>query len=224
MPGENINNQSEVNELTEAQQGFQKLADEAPFAGSQPETEKNEARFIKLEELENLCSWENCMFRGHGTGRSGDSHEVVESIFREGIRGNHGGTDISQITVGLPYPQGESLKDLKEELDNWKHLESKNIILTRLPAEYSVLESSTRRNEPYFTVQKDTSGKNIHYLDSRLIVGNYNAETGLVELNDKFEPEIKGEFKEEMDRRFANIVSEERDRQQELDKLGPPGY
>ena len=220
MSGENINSQPEATRLAEEQRGFQSLGKEVPFASASPEAEPNEAKFINLEELDDFCSWDNCIFRGHGTGRSGDAHEVVDSIFREGIRGNHGKTDIFEISSGLPYPQDQS-EELKAKLDNWQHYDSKNIILVRLPAEY--FTEAGYSYEPYFTAKQNADGKDIYYLDSRFILGNYNTETGLVELNDKFEPEITGDFRVEMDNRCASIKAATAAQQAEFERQAIPG-
>lgn len=242
MPGEDVNNKSEAAELTKEQQGFQNLGKEVPFAGAQPEVESSEAKFIKLEELGDICSLENCAIYGHGTGSSGDSHEVVESIFHEGLKGFEslgnmigenrdekvsGSTDILDQAVGLWASQEGELDStsLKEKLNHWKHRESKNIILVRLPQEYFHSMTGVRgeMSKPFYTVHEDTSGHKNHYLDPRFILGNYDTETGLVELNDNFEPEITGDFKAEMDDRLASVKSETATRQAKLEQQAMPG-
>lgn len=242
MSGENINSSSETLELTKEQQEFQSLGKEVPFAGAQPETEQNEAKFVKLEDLEDVCSLDNCVIYGHGTGSSGDSHEIVESIFHQGIKGYEslgnmvgedrndkisGSTDISDQAVGLWASQDGkfSSNDLEEKLNHWPHRESKNIILIRLPEDYfhSMTNIRSEMSRPFYTVHEDESGHRSHYLDRRFILGNYNTETGLVELNNDFEPEITGDFKIEMDNRLASVKAETAARQAEFDQQDMPG-
>ena len=242
MTGENINNGLEVADLTEEQQGFQNLADEVPFAGAQSEVEQNETKFIKLEELSDICPLGNCIIYGHGTGSSGDGHEIVESIFHEGLKGYEslgdmigenredkvsGSTDILDQAVGLWASQEGKLDSdsLKEKLNHWKHRESKNIILIRLPQEYFHLMTSVQRekSKPFYVVHEDAAGHKNHYLDHRFILGNYDTETGLVELNDSFEPEITGSFKTEMDDRLAAVQAETAARQAKFEQQSIPG-
>lgn len=54
----------------------------------------------------------------------------------------------------------------------------------------------------------------MEFLRGRLIIGNYNTKTGIVELNPYFEAEISEEFKKELDARFKETkkLAEERQR------------
>lgn len=245
MSGESIN-QSEKNELTEEQLGFQYLAAEVPFAGAITAKEDLEAteaepRHIRLEDLNKVYSMDGYMLYGHGTGRAGTDHEIIKQIFSQGLRGYQsldnmavandsravvGSTDLTQTAVGLWASSGDTPYDsakLKDNLDHWKHLESENIILMRLPEQYfhAYTNIDAERFKPYFTTAPDPSGRDRYYLDRRFILGNYNSKTGLIELNDHFEPEIIGDFKEEMDNRLTDVKAETSARQARLEQIVP---
>ena len=194
------------------------IGKEVPFSGG--EKQEQEPAYIKLEDIGNICSLENCTISGHGTGSAGDGHEVVESIFKEGVKGFEslgsiaainrdeitGSTDMSDNTVGLWSSGGEAInvEKLKDKLDHWPHRGAKNIILMRFPHEYfNVMTDQQREKDaPFFTVHEDPSGQKHNYIDNRFILGNYNVDTGMVELNEAFQPEIEGDFKKEMEERL----------------------
>ena len=48
--------------------------------------QQQEETYVTLEQLEPLLSESGYMCYGHGTGRKGNSDEVVDSIFNEGLR------------------------------------------------------------------------------------------------------------------------------------------
>jgi len=211
------------------------LKDVPEFAG--------ERKFVKLEEIANLYSFENSMISGHGTASAGNGHEIVESIFKEGVRGYEslgsmvgedrdsrvvGSTDLTNNTVGLwSSLEGDiDFSKMKEKLDNWPHRNAENVILMRFPLDYYHMYTDlpTERTQAYFVEHEDAQGRPTNYIDRRFILGNYNAKTGVVELNPHFEPEISGEFKEELDARLEKVKkqTEERQRKSENDPFVLP--
>ena len=71
----------------------------------------------------------------------------------------------------------------------------------------------------FFTVHEDKNGHLCHYIDRRFIIGNYSTDTGLIELNEHFEPEINGDFKVELDERLKRAKDETKERHEEFGKL-----
>lgn len=215
--------------------GEEYLKDVPEFAG--------EKKFIRLEEIANLCSFDNTMICGHGTASSGNGHEIIESIFNEGVKGFEslgsmigenrknevvGSTDLTDNTVGLwSSMEGElNFQKLKEQLDNWPHRNAKNVILMRLPIEYyhPYTEVGSERTQAYFTEHADKNGQATNYIDKRFIIGNYDAETGNVELNPHFEPNISGDFKKELDERLKEVQEQTRKRHEAIDENGSFGF
>ena len=205
----------------------------AEYLKSVPEF-AGEKKFIKLEELADFCNLENSMIFGHGTASSGNGHEVVESIFEEGIKGWESGgsiasedrgdeavgsTDLTNNSIILWNSiEGEPNFDkMKGELDNWSHRSAENVILMRLPVDYYHMETDVapERTQAYFTQHEDKDGQLTNYLDRRLIIGNYNAKTGVVEINPHFEAELSEEFKEELAGRLAEVQEQTKKRHEE---------
>ena len=203
-----------------------------------------ERKFVKLEEIANLCSFDNTMISGHGTASAGNSHEIVESIFDEGVkgfesldnmasmdRGNEvvGSTDLTDNTVTLwSSSMGGELdfQKMKEKLDNWPHRGAKNVILMRFPIDYyhTYTEVPSERTQAYFTEHNDKNGQATNYIDKRFIIGNYDAETGQVELNPNFEPDVTGDFKKELDERLAKVREQTKKRHEAFDENNPFGF
>ena len=205
------------------------LKDVPEFAGDK--------KYIKLEEIADLCDFDNTMICGHGTASAGNGHEVVESIFDEGVKGFEslgsmassadegnetvGSTDLTDNTVGLwSSMEGElDFSKMKEKLDNWPHRNAKNVVLMRFPIEYYHVDTEvgSERTQAYFTEHKDKNGRATNYIDRRFIIGNYNAETGQVELNPNFEPNISGDFKNELDERLRKVQEQTKRRHEAID-------
>lgn len=221
------NNTSHMQKLDPWEEMVQKVK----FVGG--EKVEKEPRFIKLEDLESVCSLDNCAIFGHGTGSSGNGHDTVEHIFNDGLKGFEslgsmvaadrneeisGSTDLMDNTVGIYTSLDGDFNNarLEEKLNNWPHRNSENIILMRLPLEYfhTMTTIPSERSEAFYTVHEDKNGHKNHYLDRRLILGNYNVSTGMVELNKYFEPEISGDFKNELEARLkvAQEKTEERNK------------
>ena len=202
-----------------------------------------EKKIVKLEELANLYNFDNSMIYGHGTASAGDGHEVVESIFDEGVkgfeslgsmagkdRGNStvGSTDLMDNAIGLwSSMEGElDFQKMKDKLDNWPHRNAKNVILMRFPIDYyhTYTEVGSERTQAYFTEHEDKNGQATNYIDRRFIIGNYNAETGQVELSPHFEPNISGDFKKELDERLEKVQEQTKRRHEIIEENGPFGF
>lgn len=108
---------------------------------------KKEETYVTLEQLEPLLSESGYMCYGHGTGRMGNSDEVVDSIFSEGLRTKDNSLYFTTIGLSTPTPElreqykelglsEPSIEDLKKQFNNWQHQDSKKIIIARMPTEY----------------------------------------------------------------------------------------
>jgi hypothetical protein len=209
------------------------LKDVPEFAG--------ERKIVDLEDIANLCSFENAAIYGHGTATAGNGHEIVESIFDGGVRGFTsegsiaseniesdgvlGSTDITDTARSLwTSDLGElDFSKIREKLNNWPHRNPKNIILMRLPLEYYSLSAydSHEKTEAYFVVHSNEAGRPTYYIDRRFIIGNYDTETGKVEISPHFEPNISGSFKQELDDKFQKVQDRVEARNREIEESRP---
>lgn len=143
--------------------------------------------YTTLEDLSDILNGNGYFCLGHGIGRSGNSDEVVNSIFSIGLRTKD--NSLYYTSIGLDT---SDIKTLKTKLENWQHQNSKKIILMRIPTEYINIfgDSADLDGEKfgafYNEVQLD-NGKIVYYLDPKFIIGCYNVEKQQVLLNKKFE-------------------------------------
>ena len=162
--------------------------------------------YVTLEELESLFSQDGYMCFGHGTGRKGNSDEVVDEIFSKGLRTKDNSLYFTTVGLSTPTPYMKSvynklnlpepsMEGLKKQLNNWEHLDSKKIIIARLPMEYinNTGDHSDLDGEQFgaFYIEKnEPNGKIIYYLDPKFIVGCYDAQKQLFRFNDNYEKEL----------------------------------
>ncbi len=169
-----------------------------------------------LKDITYLFDDKEYLLLGHGTGRRGESSEVIKSIFSMGLRTKD--NSLYYTTLGL---ETSNLHDLINRLNNWPHLNSKKIILIRVPIEYINIngESSDLHGEKFgaFTYPKaDDDGKITYYLDPKFIIGCYDASTGMVTLNDKFEKELSLKSIETLKRGYLECVQKTKRRNERL--------
>lgn len=169
----------------------------------------------KLKEITYLFNDKEYLLLGHGTGRRSESSEIIESIFSTGLRTKD--NSLYYTTMGL---ETNNIDDLIYKLNNWPHLNSKKIILIRLPIEYINIngESSDLDGEKFgaFTYPKANDGKITYYLDPKFIIGCYDASTGIVTLNDKFEKELSLKSIETLKKKYLECVQKTKRRNEVL--------
>lgn len=162
--------------------------------------------YVTLEQLESLFSEDGYICFGHGIGRAGNSLDVVDKIFSKGLRTKDNSLYFTTIGLSTPTPYLKSVYDeldlpepsiegLKKQLDNWKHLNSKQIIIARLPMEY--INNTGDRSDldgeqfgAFYIERKEPNGEITYYLDPKFIVGCYDVQKQLIRLNDGYEKEL----------------------------------
>ena len=201
-----------------------------------PNYEKqNEETYVTLEQLEPLLSESGYMCFGHGIGRKGNSDEVVDSIFSEGLRTKNNSLYYTTIGLSTPTPENKALhkeigiseptlEDLKKQFNNWQHLDSKKIIIARVPSEYinKAGDRSDLDGEMYgaFYKQKvQVDGRETNYLDPKFIIGCYDIDKQAVRLNKNFERTLTPETIEQLKENYAKVVAKVKARKEIPDNL-----
>ena len=178
--------------------------------------------YVSLEQLEPLFSETGYYFLGHGTGRRGNSMEVVESIFNTGLRTKDNSLYYTTIGLNVPTPELKdnyrelglpepTMDDLKNSFNNWAHADSKKIIIARIPLEYvnELADKSDLDGERYgafYTKHVQEDGKEVNYLDSKFIVGCFDVDKQAVLLNKNFEKTLSDETKEKLSSKHSELV------------------
>lgn len=172
-------------------------------------TEQKEDTYVSLEQLAPLLSESGYMCYGHGTGRTGNSDEVVDSIFNKGLRTKDNSMYFTTIGLSTPTPElieqykelglpEPSIENLKKQFNNWQHQNSKKIIIARIPTEYinQMGDRSDGDGEMFgaFYIQEmQENGKSTNYLNPKFIVGCFDVEKQAVRLNKNFEKTLTPE-------------------------------
>ena len=154
-----------------------------------------------IDEFKNLLTQKGYGYFAHGTGRMGNSTSVVYSIFETGLRCSH--DSLYYTSVFLNTGGEESFEPLKEAMDHWQHLDSKKIVLVRLPIPYMNMkyDQTDSFGENYFAFYKQVSngGSELkNYVDRRFVIGCYDADTKEFEVNPYFEEVFTKETKQEL--------------------------
>lgn len=170
---------------------------------TQQTTQTQEKTYVTLEQLEPLLSESGYMCYGHGTGRKGNSDEVVDAIFSEGLRTKNNSLYYTTLGLSTPTPEMKeqlkeiglpepTLEDLKKQFNNWQHQDSKKIIIARVPTEY--INKAGDRSDldgemfgAFYTQKPQPNGQETNYLDPKFIVGCFDVDKQAVRLNNNFE-------------------------------------
>lgn len=185
-------------------------------------------KYVKLEQLESLFSEDGYMCFGHGTGRRGDSDDVVDEIFNTGLRTKDNSLYFTAVGLSTPtsymkkvYSELElpepNMEGLKRQLDNWEHLDSKKIIIARLPMKYINMsgDRSDLDGEQFgaFYIEKEEPNEKItYYLNPKFIVGCYDAEKQLFRLNDSYEKDFTPETIERLKEGYKKALEKTKER------------
>lgn len=202
---------------------------------SQQITPIQEEAYVTLEQLEPLLSESGYMCYGHGTGRKGNSDEVVDSIFNEGLRTKNNSLYYTTIGLSTPTPeikaqlkeigmQEPTIEDLKNQFNNWQHQDSKKIIIARIPTEY--INKAGDRSDldgemfgAFYTQKSQPNGQETNYLDPKFIVGCFDVDKQAVRLNKNFEKALTPETIEQLKENYKKAV-EKTNARRERQNLG----
>ena len=197
------------------------------------EQEKNGIKkYVKIEELEKLFSDTGYICLGHGIGRSGDSADIV--IFNNGLRTKDNSLYFTTVVLSTPTPELKqqyndlglplpSMESLKNQLNNWQHLDSKKIIIARIPTKYINIngDRSDKDGEMYgafMTEELSSEGKVTYYLDTKFIIGCFDVKKQEIELNSSFEPDLLPSSIARLESRYKRVLEKTRERLKKLEE------
>lgn len=188
----------------------------------------NQEAYVTLEQLTPILSESGYLCVGHGTGRSGNSDEVVDSIFQNGLRTKDNSLYFTSIVLSTPTPElikqyeengmpRPTKEGLQQQLNNWQHQDSKKVIIARIPMEYinMIGDRSDLDGEMYgaFMITRlQEDGTPRYYLDSKFILGSYDVDTQTVKLNKSFERTLSERTKRQLQDGYAKAVAKTKKR------------
>lgn len=132
-----------------------------------------------MKNINDIMNNNQNMYYGHGTN---GNHEVINSIFVNGLRCSHGSLYFTSCNLGIG---GKLSDDINQMFDNWPHLNASNIVVVSLPYKYNILEiAGTETYEQgtaayYYIPNEDQQNKynltNSPYVRPEFILGCYDS-------------------------------------------------
>lgn len=190
--------------------------------------------YMTLTELSNILSEPGYICLGHGIGRSGNNDNVVDSIFKEGLRTKDNSLYYTTVVLTTPTPEiienykelglvPPSITKLEKELNNWHHQDSKKIIIMRIPSEY--INQNGNKSDldgemygAFMISKKSSTGKIINYLNPSFILGCYDVEKQMVRINKSFEKEISKETIKRLKNGYKEALLKTKNRLERMEK------
>ena len=189
---------------------------------------KEDEGYITVEELIEKYSEGGYTFLGHGTGRRDDSDKTIaDSIFENGLRTKDNSLYLTSIGLDVPTPELKALaketnseeptmEKLKDSLDHWPHLDSKDIIIVRVPTKYinTLGDRGDMNSEMFGAFMKEvpTDNKIVNYVDPKFVLGCYDRDKGKIRLNPAFEKELSKETIDNLEEGYKKTVQKTQDR------------
>ena len=174
-----------------------------------------------IDNIYSILNEKGFVCLGHGTGRAKDTDDIIQLIFQNGLRTKD--NSLYYTTVGLNTTDIDSLK---QTLSHWPHLDSKKIILIRIPVEYINLLGNTADLEGErfgaFYNEKTSTGKTTYYLDPKFIVGYYDVESENVIINKNFEEKLSEQTIKTLREKYKKVLEKTKQRLQSEETIETP--
>ena len=166
-----------------------------------------------IEEFKDLLTNPEYEYYMHGTGRKGNDEQaaVISSIFENGLRTYKGRMFLTTEFFGDGNYMKQQWDAVKNAMDNWPHMGSKNIIIIRLPKKYLLLNAPEElgiRDAAFYVDVDEGNTEPTKYVNPKFIVGCYLSKTGNLTLNPKFEKELLPETIKELDEKYQQCLEE----------------
>ena len=172
----------------------------------------------KLEEIKYLLTDPECAYYLHGTGRldNSENFEIIESIFQKGLRASNGSMYWTTVCFGTGDDIRNNWEEFKYEMNNWKHLGSKNIVIVRVPMKYLIFGADASLGENDFAIYNNIedleTGIITRYVNPKLIVGCYHVKRGTFSINSNFEETLSPETENELQIKYMKGVEKFKER------------
>lgn len=169
----------------------------------------------ETEIAEQFSNKEN-VYYGHGIGA--DNQAIVDSIFENGLRCSH--ERLFFTTIALGEGSDQLFESQKGTMDNWKHKDSKQIIIASLPKKYHIInvqngplygkETSAFYN---YIPQEEATKLGIaqgYYLKPEFVRGVYDANDRSFTQNDRYyenlPPEEQKKLFDEVKKQYIDLL------------------
>ena len=167
---------------------------------------------MKIDNFRDILTDANYAYYLHGTGAGDDNSQVriIDSIFKKGLRASHKALYWTSVSYGTGENMNNNWDRVKNDMNHWPHQDSKNIIIVRVPIKYLIIgadESFGERDYAIYNEEVNSQTEQVtRFVNPKLVVGCYRAETGDFILNPNFESELSSETESELQRKYQEGV------------------
>lgn len=154
---------------------------------------------MNKSEIIKLFSNVNNIYYGHGIGA--ERQDVINSIFKNGLRCSHERLYFTTVTFG--EGSNSLFEEQKENMHNWQHKGSKQIIIASLPKKYNIINVPSgplygKENSAFYNYfsQEEADKLGIaqgYYLKPEFVSGVYDANTQTFIKNEKYYENLSAE-------------------------------
>lgn len=154
-------------------------------------------------------------YYGHGVGTFDE--EKMASIFTNGLRCSH---NYMYFTTNVLGPGGEETKEYVENLEEWSHLDSRQVVIVSLPEEYEILDSGALSYQGqeafcYEVSHKEAEERNIaqgKYVKPEFIRGYWDIDEKMFIENESYyenqDEEVQKNILEETRKKYIDTIKQ----------------
>ena len=167
-----------------------------------------------IEEFKELLTDPNFEYYLHGTG-GGDvelQQNIINSIFKKGLRASHGSMFWTTVSYGTGRRVEKDWDKMIDDMNHWQHQDSKNIIIVRIPVKYMIEGAPEDQGERDFAIYNEEFDQDkeqvTRFINPKFVVGCYSAKSGKLMLNPNFEKELTPETEKELQEKYVKGMAE----------------
>lgn len=168
---------------------------------------------MKLEDVKDILTNPDFAYYLHGTGCGDNDYQkgVILSIFEKGLRASHGAMYWTTVCYGTGDDVKNGWNEMVDDMNHWKHLDSKNIIIVRFPLKYLIQGADDSFGEKDYAIYNEIinpeTDQITRFINPKMVVGCYSATTGEFLVNPNFEKELSPETEKMLNEKYEEGVA-----------------
>lgn len=168
---------------------------------------------MKLIDVKDILTDPNYGYYLHGTGYGDNEHQkkIIASIFENGLRASHNAMYWTTVCYGTGKDVKDGWEEMVDDMNHWKHKDSKNIIIVRFPIKYLIAGADDSFGEKDYAIYNEVTDPKTEqvtrFINPKMVVGCYNATSGEFLINPNFEEELSPETEKLLKEKYEEGVA-----------------
>ena len=173
---------------------------------------------MKLGDVKEILTNPDYVYYLHGTGYDDIEFQpkIIASIFEIGLRASNNSMYWTTVCYGTGNDVKNSWDEMVDDMNNWKHKESKNIIIVRFPMKYLIFGADESVGEKDYAIYNEVTnpktGQVTRFINPKMVVGCYNSNSEEFLLNPNFEKDLTPETEKLLQEKFEEGLAEYQER------------